>query len=78
MTQDTTTENKTSKLKPRIIDLHKERIIAGIVEVLRGMDTIYVECLFGEMLKRRDDVLALRKKKDAILDNIEWGYSEEY
>jgi len=63
-----------AKKQPRIIDLAKERYIAAIVIVLRGMETDYVENVLEAMVRERDGAIEMLRRKAEILNYVRWGY----
>jgi len=65
---------KTQNNNSHIVDFHRAKCIAGIVEVLEGMDGAFLEDILVEMIKERDTTLDLMKRKRQILNYVNWGY----
>lgn len=64
----------TKNNKSHIIDFHKAKCIAGIVEVLEGMDPDYLEDILLSMLRERDTTVEAMVQKREILNRVRWSY----
>lgn len=61
---------------PHIVDFWKEINVLAISQILRGMETIYIEEILSAMLKEREDALQRRLLKAEIIRNVSWGYGD--
>lgn len=58
----------------KVYDIEKERLITGICDVLRGMDSSHIENLLDEMTTARDLALEKLYHKYTIINNVRWSY----